>query len=157
MNLVKPIALLAMCICIMCSCRKKEVFPDLAKQLQGEYSASQVTLIQYVPTVKSMEYNPKDSAQLGQITIRKLDALSVNVHLLLKKHNGQVLFEDAFDCELSRDIDNKGSIKLYTYGGQAGAFIVDDGRVGYNYLSVGSRTQNNHQLSNVECGFTVRL
>lgn len=145
-------------IILLSSCRSKEVFPDLAKQMQGSYSANQVTLVYYTPTPRTLgSYNPVDSAQIGQITIHKIDALRVNVELLLQKQTGVVVFEDHFECELSRDFDNKGSIKFNSYGGQVGAFTVDDGSVGYNYLGFGSFTQRGHQVSNVSANFLAKL
>lgn len=158
MKIIYLIILVALSTLLISSCRRKEVFPDLAKQMEGHYLASQVQLVYYVPTYRRTgEYNPKDSSQVGEVIIRKIDALSVHVDLSLKKQTGQILFEDNFDCELSRDINNKGWIKFYRAGGQAGSFIVDDGSVGYNYLSLGSLTQKGNQVSNVTGSFLVKV
>jgi hypothetical protein len=156
MNLTRLIALGALYFMIT-SCHTKEVFPDLAKQMQGDYSASDVTLSFYNPARNTGTYNPKDSAQIGQITISKIDALSVNVHLLLKKQNGEVIFEDAYDCELSRDINNKGQINFTGVGNRRGAYIIDNGQLGYNYINIGGYSTNKKQVNAVQAGFTARL
>ncbi len=135
------------------SCRKKEVFPDLAEQIEGNYTIISANL-SYNSGKMTGSYNPKDSAQIGQITIQKLDALSANIHTILKKQSGEIFFEDTFYCELSRDISNKGFIKFTALENKAGAYVVNDSKAPYpNYISVGTQTPFKDQNSGIRGTF----
>ena len=159
MRLVK-LSIVAIVV-VICSCRSKEVFPDLAKQMQGTYSVNDVALSYASSSRSTMRstgtYNPKDSGQIGQIVIRKIDALSVNVRLLLKRQSGETLFEDNYTCELSRDIDNKGWILFNGLGDRGGAYIVDDKVVSYNYLNFGGYASFKDFPNGIQGAFTARL
>lgn len=138
------------------SCRKKEVFPDLAKQIEGSYTITETSLTYYKPSRNTGTYNPKDSAQIGQITIQKIDALSANIHTTLKKQSGEVIYDDNFYCELSRDISNKGWIKFTSLPNRGGAYIVDEIQNGKNYISVGGFSTYQGQEAGIQGSFVGR-
>lgn len=139
------------------SCRKKEVFPDLAKQIEGSYSITQASLTYYKPNRSTGTYNPKDSAQLGQITIQKIDALSANIHTVLKKQSGEVFFDDTFYCELSRDINNKGFIKFTALANKGGGYIVNDTQAPYpNYINISTYTIYQGQDAGISGSFFAK-
>ncbi|WP_093835531.1 hypothetical protein [Spirosoma endophyticum] len=139
------------------SCRKKEVFPDLAKQIEGTYTITEANLTYQSSGKTTGVYNPKDSAQTGQITIQKLDALSANIHTVLKKQSGEVFFDDTFYCELSRDISNKGFIKFTALENKGGGYIVNDTQAAYpNYISVGTFSTYQGKKAVIAGSFTAK-
>lgn len=140
----------------MDSCRKKEVFPDLAKQIQGNYNITEASLTYHTTSQSTGTYNPKDSAQTGQITIQKIDALSANIRIILRKQSGEVFFDDAYHCELSRDIINKGWIKFTSLPDKAGAYFVNDTRGGGSYISIGGYSAYQGKEKEIQGSFVGR-
>lgn len=122
---MKLIAISLITFFIISSCRRKEVFPDLAKQIEGNYSIYQASFIYSNPHKQLYDYNPKDSGQVGQITIHKIDPLSARIRMLVKKLSGEIIYDGSFDCELSRDINNKGFINFNAINNNAGAYQPD--------------------------------
>lgn len=123
---MKSTAVLLIVLVITFSCRKKEVFPDLAKQIEGSYNVYQVSLVYANPHRQLHDYNPKDSSQIGQAIIRKIDPLSATIRMILKKQSGEVIFDDSFQCELSRSLANKGFINFNALGNKGGAYHGDN-------------------------------
>lgn len=123
---MRSVTVLLTVLAITFSCRKKEVFPDLAKQIEGSYNVYQTSLIYTNPRRQLYDYNPKDSAQVGQVIIRKIDPLSATIRMILKKQSGEVLFDDSFQCELSRSLVNKGFIDFNALGNKGGAYHGDE-------------------------------
>jgi hypothetical protein len=81
----------------MSACRKKEVFPDLGKQIQGRWNIYEALI--YTGIDSTGLYNPRDSAQVGLIEVRKIDALRVQIKMSIKKDNGAIVFESGYECE----------------------------------------------------------
>jgi hypothetical protein len=122
---MKLVAISLIVLVTLSSCRRKEVFPDLAKQIEGSYNIFQASFVYANPHRQLFGYNPKDSAQIGQIIINKIDPLSARIRMLVKKQSGEVIYDCSFDCELSRDLNNKGFINFNALGNNAGAYQPD--------------------------------
>lgn len=120
------LTILVLLILISSACRKKEVFPDLAKEVEGKWIVYDATLMHQL-TDSVNHYNPKDSAQIGQIIVQKIDPLRVKVSMLMKKRSGQIFYENSFESELSRDIENAGFILFHTKPGNAANYNSNTG------------------------------
>ncbi|WP_159478381.1 hypothetical protein [Dyadobacter sp. 3J3] len=104
---------------IMSACRKKDAFPDLAKQIEGRWNIYDAVIPASLED-SIYHYNPRDSAQVALIQVRKIDPLRVQISMSVKKQNGSIIFESDYEFELSRDFNNEGIILFDTYPGAAG-------------------------------------
>ena len=126
MNLTRLLILL-ITLGIVSACKKKDAFPDLAKQIEGRWNIYDAVILTSLED-SVYHYNPRDSAQVGQIQVRKIDALRVQIIMSVKKQNGSIVFEGDYECELSRDFNNEGIILFHTYPGTNGGYHINEKR-----------------------------
>ena len=96
------------------------MFPDLAKEIQGRWNIYEALI--YIGSDSASRYNPRDSAQVGFIDVRKIDALRVQILMTVKKNNGETIFQSDYECELSRDFFNEGIILFMTHPDLGGGY-----------------------------------
>lgn len=119
---------------LMSACRKKDAFPDLAKQIEGRRNIYDAYILSDVRD-STYHYNPRDSAQIAEIQVRKIDALRVQIIMSVKKQDGSVVFEGDYECELSRDFYDKDIILFHTYPGTGGEYHMSEKRFEINAVS----------------------
>lgn len=119
---------------LMSACRKLDAFPDLAKQIEGRWNIYDAYILSDVRD-STYHYNPRDSAQVAEIQVRKMDALRVQIMMSVKRQNGSIVFEGDYECELSRDFHNEDIILFHTYPGTGGGYHVSEKRFEINAVS----------------------
>lgn len=90
-------------IVLLGGCKKKEQTPepDLTVGMEGTFNMVQVYLNR--GTNREVTYNPADSVQTANITIKKLANSKVEVKTLLQRRNGQTVLNSTFEGTLSVD------------------------------------------------------
>jgi hypothetical protein len=132
------------------ACKRKETFPDLAKQIEGKWNIYDALILSDASD-STYHYNPRDSAQVGLIRVRKIDALRVLILMSVTQKNGVIIFEGDYECELSRDFQNEGIILLHTYPGTGGGYHIKE-----KYLEISASGRKEGQYTGKTAWFLAR-
>ncbi|SRR5690554_3652447 len=93
---------------MLVSCREKETGPDYAKPLVGNWKVDRADIVRYIPDSSFVfTYNPADSGHVAQLTVKKIDPITINIYMRLSRGNGLLLYEYSFDTPLVQDPNNE--------------------------------------------------